>query len=933
MSTREVPSPEVPSRKVIVGIDLGTTHCVVAHGKPAGGEPVLFPMEQLVGGQQVEALPLLPSNLYAPLESEGVQARWQLEARIAGEAIAGTWVAGDWAKRRGGEVSSRMVGSSKSWLSYAKVDRRAAILPWRLAGDPAEGDGEDAVPRISPVAAATLLLQHIEQRWNEAHPKAPLAEQSIVLTVPASFDAVARELTVEAARALSLDVRLLEEPQAAFYDLMRIGGDEALGSVIDLDGEGLVLVCDVGGGTTDLSLMRVTLGETAVEVERVAVGKHLLLGGDNMDLALAHLCESRLVADGQHLEPRRFAQLVAACRGAKERLLGSDPPDEVPIVLGGRGAKLVGGTLRTSLSREEVEAVVLEGFFPRVALDQAEQGRARAGFVAFGLPYERDVAITRHLARFVQRHRDQGKPTALLLNGGVFRAPAIVARLAEQLAGWTDGSAEHLTLTDPDTSVALGAVTYGQALAGAVRRIKGGAARSFYLGLQGDDDRAIAVLPRGADEGTRYRTDSLPLQVTVGRPVRFELFAGDAIDEAGQVVTIGEAHDRLAPLVTTLADWGAGVSRIPVVLEAEVSAIGTLELSCVEAEPAKGKPRRFALAFDLREAGDAERQGNEQVSAEARYGKRLEEATEAIEAVFGKATCKTVPERDVKGLVRRLEKIFGKRAGWDATLNRSLFDYLIRHFKRRRTTAEHERTFWMLAGFCLRPGVGFARDEERSKKLFALFSQGLTHREESRTWQQFWIAWRRIAAGLDEAAQVAIRDVLDPFVAPEDKGLKRAKPFRNDQAWEMLELATALERVPAERRGELGGWVLERTWMERDPRLWAGLGRVGARAPVYGSAHHVVAARTIERWMDHLLREKWDEVPTAPRAAVAMCRVTGDRARDVAPATREKVAARLEDLGVDEALVLPVRELVALDDSDREAIYGEGLPVGLSLGG
>ena len=854
---------------MIVGIDLGTTHCVVAHGDVTGGEPSLFGVAQLVAGKRVEERPLLPSNLYAPLEAEGVAPRWQLEARVAGELVAGPWVAGDWARRRGGEVAARMVSSSKSWLSYTKVDRRAAILPWRLAGDPAEGEGDDAVPRISPVAAATLLLRHIEQRWNEAHPEAPLAAQSIVLTVPASFDAVARELTVEAARSLALDVRLLEEPQAAFYDLMRVGGDDALGSVIDLNGEGLVLVCDVGGGTTDLSLMRVTLGEAEVEVERVAVGKHLLLGGDNMDLALAHLCEPRLVASGEHLDPRRFAQLVAACRGAKEKLLGDDAPDEVPIALAARGSKLVGGTLRTSLSRDEVRAVVLDGFFPAVALDDADTGRARAGFVAFGLPYERDVAITRHLARFLRRHGAQGKPTALLLNGGVFRAPAIVARLAEQLSAWTDGGSEHLTLTDPDTSVALGAVTYGQALKGAARRIKGGAARSLYLGLYGDDGRAIAVLPRGAEEGQRHRTDRLPLQVTVGRPVRFELFAGDELDEAGQVVTVGAAHDRLAPLVTTLADWGAGVSRIPVVLEAEISAIGTLELSCVEAEP-HGKPRRFALAFDLRQAGDAERQGNEQVSAEARYGKRLEEATEAIETVFGKATCKTVPERDVKGLVRRLEKIFGKRASWDATLNRSLYDYLLRHFKRRRTSAEHERSFWMLAGYCLRPGVGFARDEERSNKLFSLFSQGLTHREEDRTWQQFWIAWRRIAAGLDDDAQLALRDVLDPFLAPQDKGLKRAKPYRNEQHWEMLELATALERVPAERRGELGGWILERTWTERDPRLWAGLGRVGARAPVYGSAHHVVAARTIERWMDHLLREKWDQVPTAPRAAVTM---------------------------------------------------------------
>jgi molecular chaperone DnaK (HSP70) len=906
---------------MIVGIDLGTTHCVVAYGDD---EPTVFSVEQMVAGGQIDARPLLSSSLYAPVEA--VDERWLL----ARDGIAGRWVAGDWARERGGESTGRHVSSAKSWLSYNRVDRRAAILPWRLAGDPAESAGIDDAPRVSPIAAATMLLQHIERAYDAAFEQ-PLSAQSIVLTVPASFDAVARQLTVEAAQLLGFDVRLLEEPQAAFYDLMRLGGDDTLASVIDHEGHGLVLVCDVGGGTTDLSLMRVSLGDRDLEVERVAVGKHLLLGGDNMDLALAHLCESRLVEAGKQLDGRRLSQLVAACRRAKETLLGDEPPDEMPIALLGSGAKLVGGALRTTLTRQEVETVVLDGFFPTIALDAADGAPVRAGFVAFGLPYERDVAITRHLGRFLRRHQDQGMPTALLLNGGVFRAPAIVRRLASLVSTWTNGAAEQLTHTDPDTSVALGAVTYGLALEGAAQRIKGGAARSYYLGLQGETGRAITVLTRGADEGERFVADALPLEVMVGRPVRFELYAGDDVDRVGDVVTLSERHDRLAPLVTTLADWGAGVARIPVALEAEISALGTLELSCVEAN--ETKPRRFALAFDLRQADDQERKGHEELSAGARYGKRLDQAKEAIDAVFGKTTCTSVPARDVKGLVRGLEKILGKRAAWDATLNRALYDVLWRHFKRRRTSAEHERSFWMLAGYCLRPGVGHARDEERTGALFKLFKQGLTHKGESRVWQQFWIAWRRVAAGLDEGAQVAIRDVLDPFVASEEANLRPPKPYKNDQQWEMFELATALERVPAARRGELGGWIIERSWTERDPRLWAGLGRVGARAPVYGSAHHVVAARTIERWIDHLAREKWEQIATAPRAAVAMCRLTGDRERDVAPKTRQDVASRLERLGVDESLIQPVRELVAIDDRDRADIYGEGLPVGLSLGG
>ncbi len=893
------------ARPYIVGIDLGTTHTVVAFANTKHTVR-LFPIRQLVGVGREDAQRLLPSNLYAPAPAEGASERW---------------ICGELARARGGEVTERHVSSAKSWLSYGGVDRRAAILPWELAGDPAAGEGTEALSRLSPVEASTLILRHVERAWNDAFPTRPLHTQEIVLTVPASFDAVARELTVEAARAAGLAVRLLEEPQAAFYDLLRIGGDDALEAVLAGGEEALVLVCDVGGGTTDLSLLKVR--REPLEVERVAVGKHLLLGGDNMDLALAHLAERRLVSGaGDRLEPRRFAALTAACRVAKEQLLVGDGPAAWPIALAGRGAKLVGGTLRTELTRDEVEQVVIEGFFPEVAYDGPAALGARAGIVAFGLPYERDVAITRHLAAFLRRHVEEGLPSAVLFNGGVFRARAIAERVKNTLSRWRGAEVTVLTSTDPDTSVALGAVAYGLALRGKGRRIAGGAAQSLFLGLSGQ--RMVCVLPRGTEEGSPCRVDRA-LEVMVNQPVRFEIYAADRAATLGEVAAVEEEAERLAPLVTTLEERG-GRGTLPVVLEAELSAIGTLELACVEVAPER--PRRFALAFDLRV--DETAGGHEVSTAASRYGKRLEEARAAVDRVYSKRTRTEVEAREVKGLVRRLESIFGKRAKWEASLLRALYDVLWTHHRGRRTSAEHERVFFMLAGFCLRPGTGHARDEERGRALFGLFEQRLAH-AELRSWQQFWIAWRRVAAGLSEDAQVALRGVLDPFLAPSEQGLKKAKPFRNDATWEMLELAASLERVPAARRGELGGWILERTWTERDPRLWAALGRVGARLPTYGSAHHVVSARTIERWLDHLLRERWAEVPSAPRAAVAMCRVTGDRARDVSDATRVKVASRLRELGFDEDRVRPVLELVPLDDEDRAAFYGEDLPVGLRL--
>ncbi|MBW2456999.1 MAG: hsp70 family protein [Deltaproteobacteria bacterium] len=914
--------------KRIVGIDLGTTHTVVAHCLTEGdGEPQLFAIPQLVAQGQVAERSLLSSSLYAPLAAEAPDEAWRL----------GAWIAGELARIRGGEVASRWISSAKSWLCNPAVDRRAAILPWRLSD---EAPDDEEVPRVSPVDASGMLLRHVERAWRAAFPDAPLADQEVVLTVPASFDAVARELTVEAARAAGLQVRLLEEPQAAFYDFMRRGGDEALAQALPDDDEGgLVLVCDVGGGTTDLSLIRVSRKDNEVAVDRVAVGRHLLLGGDNMDLALAHLCERRLAPEGERLPTRKFAQLMAACRGAKEKLLGADAPEDVPITLLGSGSKLIGGALKTRLTAAEAHQVALEGFFPNVGLGERSAAPARAGIVAFGLPYEREVAITRHVAAFVRRHTTEAeRPTALLLNGGVFHAPLIVERLSQTIGSWRPGEVAQLAVGDPDTAVALGAVAYGLAVRGRQQRIGGGAGRGYYLGLgsDGDEPQAICVLPRGAEDGTLHRASEPVLELTVGRPVRFDLFASSgASDAVGTVVALDEEqHERLPPLVTTLHEGkgpgdgeGGGATR-RVVLEAQLSAVGTLDLSCVDAAETSEAAGRFALAFDLRQT-EAVADPNKQ-SAAARHGKRLEQAAQAIERIYGKGR-KDVPQRDVKGLIRSLEKIFGKRTTWDAALSRALFDMVIRFHKGRRRTPDHERVFWMLAGFCLRPGAGHPRDGERAARLFKLFEQRLVHGKETRSWPQFWIAWRRIAAGLDDEQQARLRDVLDPFLAPSEKRLKKPKAFRNEAQSEMLELAASLERVDGKRRRELGSWVLERTWTERDPRLWAALGRIGARVPTYGSAHQVVPARAVDRWMDHLLRERWEESPSAPRAAVAMCRVTGDRARDVADDTRKRVAKRLEKLGVAEALRRPVLERVAIDDTDRADFFGEDLPVGLRL--
>lgn len=896
------------SGSLAVGIDLGTTHTVVAWSVIAPRfEPAVFAIPQLVGRGEIEARELLPSVLYAPPAGESTSDPW-------GDA---PWAIGEHARRRGQEVPGRVVMSAKSWLCHSGVDRTAAILPWGA------GDDDDAPPKLSPVHAAARVLSHVRTTWDAAHPEHPLSEQQVVLTVPASFDQVARQLTLRAATAAGLTVRLLEEPQAAFYDTMHSGGLDAIEP-------GLTLVCDVGGGTTDLTLIRVERGaDGEVDVSRVAVGRHLLLGGDNMDLALAHLCEPRLVARPERLDARRFAQLVLACKAAKERLLGGGPGDDAPVTVAGSGSSLVGSTLSTRIGRQEAEQVVLEGFLPQVARD-ARPARGRVGLVAFGLPYEHDPAITRHVAEFFARHAEgERAPRALLLNGGVFRARRIAERLVDVIASWGDQPPRLLEGGDPDLSVARGAVVYALALAGHGVRIGGGTAHGYYVGIEGAGARrALCVVPRGAKEGERHSAGARELALRLGEPVRFELYASDAATDApGAVVQLDdERFERLPPVATTFdADSAERGSEVVVAVEGELSAVGTLELACVETRP--DHPRRWALAFELRARAEEPRRQPGSLRPDKT---RFDQAREAIERVFGKPR-EGVREREVKDLLRELERLLGERASWSGELARALFDVVGPLHKARRRSADHERVYWMLAGFCLRPGWGHPLDPKRIRIVYPLFEQGLAFQDETRGWQQFWIAWRRIAGGLDEALQLRIRDRIDPFLAPADEPRKKPKGFRPQARDEMLELAAALERVPEGRRAELGRWLLERTWTDRNPRLWAAIGRIGARAPAYASAHHVVSAKTVERWLDHLLREKWDEMPPAARAAVRLARVTGDRARDLPEPLRERVAQALERGGAPDDWVRAVSELVPLGDADRAEFFGEELPVGLRL--
>ncbi len=898
----------------VVGIDLGTTHTVVASVAGEGGVPSVFPVPQLVASGEREARALLPSCLYAPLPGE-----------VPGDP---DFIGGEFARRRGTEAPERFVASAKSWLCHPGVDRTAPILPWGGAEDLALD-----VPRISPLDASTRYLIHVREAWDLAHREARLASQDLVLTVPASFDDDARELTRLAAERAGLSVVLREEPQAAFYDfLAREGATEALA---ELGCGAVILVCDVGGGTTDLSLLRVDALGATPRISRLASGRHILLGGDNMDLALAHRLETGLVQKGEKLPPSRFVELTLACRAAKERLFGGDEA-EVSVTLLGRGSRLVGGSRTVMLPRDEAERILFGGFFPGVARGE-EPTLVRGALRSFGLPYERDPAITRHVSSFLRRHAvEADPPTALLLNGGVFRSPAMASAFVKALSACFDGAPRVLPHPDPDLAVARGAAAYGLARRGKGVRIGGGASRGYYVGLASRPDeprRAVCVMPRGAEEGAHHVASGKVFSLILGKRARFDVFASDVRrDEPGAVVLLDEeSFQPLPPLVARLGE-GSERGEIQVQIDGELTPVGTLDLGCRSVAP---PPRRFRLAFRLR--GDLE--GLESsvlpppvapvgsapaapsVAAEA-HAQRL------LLAVFGKRTI--APSREVKDLPRDLERALGERGTWPVSSARRLADLLLENPGARRRSLDHERVFFQLVGHALRPGTG-ERDDARRMEIFGKLWEGrLAFPDEARGWQAYFVAFRRVAAGLPEERQGAIRDFADPVLAPREAGLKRPKRMPEAQD-DLLALAASLERVPGRRRAQLGEWILERTFASSDARLWDALGKLGARVLGHGPHHNVLPVSLASLWLERLLRLDWKrDAVTLARAAAQLARRTGDRDRDVSERLREATLKQLVAVNARPSWISVVRDVVMSGPSTL-VLFEDDLPPGLRL--
>jgi molecular chaperone DnaK (HSP70) len=603
-----------------IGIDLGTTHCALSYVDFAGsdGEKTtqdVLPITQLTAPATIDDLPLLPSFLYLPHPSE--LAPFDLGLPWTGGR---DFAVGEMARSRGAGTPIRLVSSAKSWLCHPGVDRRAAILP---------NDAPPEVTRVSPLETSIRYLTHLREAWDHTHPDAPFNQQEITVTIPASFDPAARELTAEAAQAAGYTgMTLLEEPQAALYSWIQKSGGQWRKQVRVGD---IILVVDVGGGTTDLSLIAVVEREGNLELHRVAVGEHILLGGDNMDLALAHVVARKLAAQGTQPDPWQLRALTYACRAAKETLLTDATADAVPLVVPSRGAKLIGGSIRTELTRAELTQTILEGFFPQVDSAARPVSRARAGLTQLGLPYAQDAAVTRHLAAFLGRQvaalteleglqnaQPEGAsflhPTAVLFNGGVFKSPLLVERILQTLNGWlaAEGAAPARLLegADLDLAVARGAAYYGYVKRGQGVRIRGGIARAFYIAVESampavpglePPIQALCVAPFGMEEGTDAELPAQEFGLVVGEPVHFRFF-GSSVRRQDQVGTLldywsPEELQELDEIEATLPPEGRSPGEIVAVkLHARVTEAGTLELEAIP----RGTGERWKVEFDVR---------------------------------------------------------------------------------------------------------------------------------------------------------------------------------------------------------------------------------------------------------------------------------------------------------------------------------------------
>jgi hypothetical protein len=935
----------------IVGIDLGTTNSAVSYVNLENNDSKkskirFLDIPQLVAPGEIGQRSVLPSFLYLPGKYEmpegSTSLPWDAKRNYA---------VGEIAREQGALVPGRLVSSAKSWLCHGSVDRTAKILPW--------GEGSD-VAKVSPVETSARYLQHIREVWNETiaqkHEEHNLEEQMVYLTVPASFDEVARELTVKAASQAGLKhVKLMEEPLAAFYAWLYL--HEKDWQNIMSPGQ-LIIVCDVGGGTTDFTIIAVEEGESGLCFNRLSVGEHLMLGGDNMDLTIARHIETQLCGRPGQLDSKRWHLLVHQCRKAKESLLSEKRSiQKMDIALMGTGGKLIASTLKSSISATQIENLVLDGFFPFVSLEDKQKPGSRKGLTEWGLPYVQEPAVTKHLATFWQRSipilkKETGRsnlfPDFLLFNGGALTPAIIRNRIRDAVQKWfhdvagKDWSPRELHNPRPELAVAIGASNYGIARIFDGIKVGAGSPRAYYVEVahsQGEENeiksrKSVCLIPRSSEEGFEAQLQEPEFEVLTNKPVTFSIFSSSTRigDKMGDIVMLTEEEISTLPPINTILKYGKKnkIIPLPIHLAVRLTEIGTLELWC----NSQTATHRWQLQFDVRLGESSPAQVSS--STETLDNETINLAIKEIKNVFEQERSGN-PESLLNNITKFLEP---DKSKWSTPVIRKMADTLLKTKQGRFFSPQHEARWLNLLGFCLRPGFGDPLDSWRIKETWKIFLEGLKFYDKHQCRTEWRILLRRVAGGLKAGQQLEIYEQLSPSLPmTEQKNKKKkyrkttkGKIFLHEDQEIWMALAN-LERLPVDIKEALGRRLLEKVSGEKqNPKeLWA-LSRLGARIPFHGLLENIVPAREISTWLNKLLSSNPETSNALAHALVQLARSTGDRERDLPDTDKDNVIKWLDNVPNGSQY----KELInnhesALGKKEQDWIFGEALPPGLVI--
>ncbi len=921
-------------KKYVVGIDLGTTNCAVSYvdveviredqtaaqaSIDKEGLVKVFNIPQLTGHGEFTKIPVLPSFLYLPgdydISKEVLRHPWKKREDL---------FAGSFARDHGSKIPSRLVSSAKSWLCNTKADRRAKILPW----------GAKGFDKVSPVVATSEYLNHIRQAWNHFVKEEDffLENQFVVITVPASFNEEARDLTMEAIKlsGLGTSVTLLEEPLAAFYSWL-IQHESDWQKFVNTDD--LILVCDVGGGTTDFSLISLRESEGSPRFERIAVGEHLILGGDNIDLALAKKVADKFKSKS-NLTPDKWKTLCHRCRDAKERILEKNERS-VRITIKGEGRSLIAGTMAADLLKEDVESVLKEIFYPDVDQKCLENIQSGKQITDFGLPFERESAVTRHIIGFLEKHRDDVRkhlnkppvPDFILFNGGTLKPQLVQQRIIEAIRNWfkvqDTTSPRILENNIPELAVGIGASYYGLVKQGEGVKVGSGSPRSYFIGItveEGEKSKAMCLVERGLDEGSKIDLSHMQYEVIANQPVSFDIYSSSyrTGDMAGDIIEIDESIVPMAPIQTVIK-FGKKSNKkvIPVSIGAGYTEMGTLSMYCQSGV----SDHRWELQFQLRDQQQAGLTADSEVYDDDLINKALCELENAFNSDSNQ-------DQKLTSIAKQIEKIIGqKKNNWPLSFLRRLTDKLIELKSCRKLSSNHELRWLNLTGFCMRPGLGDALDEERIRKLWKIYLKGSLFDKAKQNRLEWWIFIRRIAAGLKAGQQRQFYQDISPKLLKSQK-LK----LPPQELAEFIMAVGNMERLLVKDKIAASNVFLSMLKPGRKQNdLFFALSRLGARELLYGSVDRVMPPKEMSKWINRIFKAAWKDNDPVENWVAQISRKTGDRTIDIDDSERIRVIQWLEDRGAAKLSVKKVAEVVKIDMKEQSMQFGEKLPAGLIL--